>query len=276
MTKQDLLTRISKKEEQIAKIEKRIVKWSKQCTDEEVKIAEDFRDNYSKFASYCRDNGLGYSFTPMAELRTAYSDLDDAKVTLNKYKNQLELIIEKENTEKFPILVEFFKGYRKRFISYIESNSEDLEEYYRLSHKSCDFFNNRHRLMNEMSKEEWDTEYKKLRTLEKEAYEKVHPITRDVYWKGTIDYDKLNEIIDKDIEAKYWNLIEKVTKYTGEIVDMSGVSIAGDGNLNGIVIGKDGNAKLETILAGGYNQNVIVNSRHGQILHYRLLVNKVK
>ena len=276
MTKQDLLTRISKKEEQITKIEKRIIKWSKQCTDEEVKIAEDFRDNYSKFASYCRENDLGYSFTPMAELRTAYSDLDDANITLNKYKNQLEIIIEKENTEKFPVLVEFFKGYRKRFISYIESNSEDLEEYYKLNHKSCDFFNNRYRLMNEMSKEEWDAEYKKIRTLEKEAYERVHPITRDVYWKGTIDYDKLNEIIDKDIEAKYWNLIEKVTKYTGEIVDMSNVSVAGDGNLNGIVIGKDGKAKLETILAGGYNQNVIVNVRRGQVLHYRLLVNKVK
>lgn len=53
--------------------------------------------------------------------------------------------------------------------------------------------------------------------------------------------------------------------------------IADDGNLNGYIIGKDGNATVETIGVGGYNEHVILDSgRHGQCYHFRVLVKPKK
>lgn len=281
MDKQTLLDRISKKEQQIEKLNRRIKKWENQCTDEEISIADSYRDSYSKFATYCKQYNLGTSFTPMAELRSAYSDLDEANVTLNKYKNQLNIIIDKESTEKIEIFVEFLNRYKKEVIRYVERNIDSVTEYYRLNSEYCEFHNSRGRLIHsgEMTEEEWREELRIKRLKEEELRDSINPLLFEVYDRrqdNKVNYEKLNEILDKDIEAKYWNMVEKVTKITGEIIDASDLSIGGDGNINGIIIGKEGNAKLETILAGGYNQNIIVNVKHGQILHFRLLVNKVK
>lgn len=281
MDKQTLLDRISKKEQQIEKLNRRIKKWENQCTDEEISIADSFRDNYSKFATHCRQFNLGTSFTPMSELRSAYSDLDEANVTLNKYKNQLNIIIDKESTEKIEIFVEFLDRYKKEVIRYVERNIDSVTEYYRLNNEYCEFHNNRGLIIRsgEMTEEEWRAELKLKRLKEEELKDSINPLLFEVYDRrqdNKINYEKLNEILDKEVEAKYWNMVERVTKVTGEIIDASNLSIGGDGNINGIIIGKEGNAKLETILAGGYNQNIIVNVRRGQILHYRLIVNKVK
>ena len=66
---------------------------------------------------------------------------------------------------------------------------------------------------------------------------------------------------------RYFELVDKVTKHVGEIEDVSDLHIGYDGRINGVVIGSEGNAKIETITAGGYNI---------QILHYRVLVHPIK
>ena len=281
MDKQILLDRISKKEQQIEKLNKKIKKLENQCTEEEISIADSFRDNYSKFATYCRQVNLGTSFTPMSELRSAYSDLDEATTTLNKYKNQLNIIIDKESTEKVEIFVEFLNRYKTEVIKYVEKNIDLVTEYYRLNNEYCEFYNNRNSIIRsgEMTEDEWKTELKRKKIKEEDLQDSINPLLFEVYdnrQDNKINYEELNEILDKEIEAKYWNMVEKVTKVTGEIIDASDLSIGGDGNINGIIIGKEGKAKLETILAGGYNQNIIVNVRRGQVLHYRLIVNKIK
>ena len=283
MDKVTLLDRISKKEESIAKINRRIDKWKKQCPEGHIEIAEQFRHStYSEFAHYCKEHNIPYSFTPVDELRRAYQDLDESEITLSKYKNQLILIEQKEGVEKIPVLVEFFEKYKKQNIKFIEFNMNTLLEYYKINSEYCNAHNYRHRYMEEerLDEEEYKRKLNALKDLQDDLKAAIHPITFSVYSRdknNPVDYDKLNEILDKDIEAKYWNMVEKVTKITGEIIDMSAVSVGGDGNLNGIVIGQDGKAKLETILAGGYNHNVILDSgRRGQILHYRLLIHQIK
>lgn len=281
MDKQTLLDRISKKEQQIEKLNKKIKKLENQCTEEEISIADSFRDNYSKFATYCRQYNLGTSFTPMSELRSAYSDLDEATTTLNKYKNQLNNIIDKESTEKVEIFVEFLNRYKTEIIKYVEKNIDLVTKYYRLNNEYCEFYNSRNSIIRsgEMTEDEWKTELKRKKIKEEDLQDSINPLLFEVYdnrQDNKINYEELNEILDKEIEAKYWNMVERVTKVTGEIIDASDLSIGGDGNINGIIIGKEGKAKLETILAGGYNQNIIVNTRRGQVLHYRLIVNKIK
>ena len=66
------------------------------------------------------------------------------------------------------------------------------------------------------------------------------------------------------------DLLKRVTKITGPVTDWSGLHTT-RGNmgtvLNGIVIGEDGRAEVETILAGGYNI---------QRLHCRTLVKPIR
>ena len=281
MDKNTLIDRITKKEAQIEKIKRRINKWKNQCSDKEIDIAEKYRDSYPQYVKYCKESNIDYSYTPMLELHSALQDLDEALATLNKYKNQLDIIVDREKEGKIPVLEEFFKHYREGIIKFVESNAQTLHEYFHINKERINFKNYKRQIMREenLTEDEYLLQLNRLKEKEDELSESIHPITKSVYSRSSdnyIDIDELNRIIDQDVENKYYNMIEKVSKLTGEIVDASNVSIGGDGNLNGTIIGKDGKAKIETILAGGYNQNVILDSgRHGQILHYRLLVKKV-
>ena len=76
------------------------------------------------------------------------------------------------------------------------------------------------------------------------------------------DPDWLEKEIEEEKNNKLIDLMTRVSKVTGEIIDASHLSIK-EGNLNGYIIGKDGNAEVETIGAGGYNV---------QVYHYRTLI----
>ena len=281
-----LRDRIEKKEQQIEKINRRIAKWSKHCTEEQINAAKMFPHNYREFREYCEKNGIETELDEpypygdsVNELRHAYGDLDDAITTINKYKNQLKLVNERNSTGKIGPIVEFLQRYKEEVIEYVEKDIENVINYYYYDSEYARFHNDRWSLIKELGEDEWKEQYRQIRIKVKFYQDHANPLSFDVYSRNAenhINYKRLNEILDKDIEAKYWNMVEKVTKITGEIIDASYLRVAGDGNLNGIIIGTDGKAKLETILAGGYNQNVIVNVRHGQILHYRLIVTPVR
>ena len=86
------------------------------------------------------------------------------------------------------------------------------------------------------------------------------------------DPEWLDTVIEQEKNNKLIDLMTRVSRVTGEILDASYLSIK-EGNLNGYIIGKDGNAEVETIGAGGYNEHVILESgRRGQCHHFRVLV----
>ena len=62
-------------------------------------------------------------------------------------------------------------------------------------------------------------------------------------------------------------MIDQVSEKIGEITDASHLSIGEKGEINGIIVGTNGKAKIETIGAGGYNI---------QRYHFRTLVHKLK
>lgn len=96
-------------------------------------------------------------------------------------------------------------------------------------------------------------------------------------WRNTnFDPDWLDKKIEEEKNAKLIDLMTKVSKITGIITDATGLHIE-NGDINGIIIGKDGKAKVQTIDAGGYNEHVILDSgRHGQRAHFRVLIHEVK
>ena len=84
---------------------------------------------------------------------------------------------------------------------------------------------------------------------------------------GKIDEQLLDKYLDKEVESKYKALVARITEKAGEIEDASGLYIANNGEINGLVKGTKNTVRVETITAGGYNI---------QILHYRVLVHIVK
>ena len=91
------------------------------------------------------------------------------------------------------------------------------------------------------------------------------------------DIEKLNKILAREKENKYFDLCNRISEVVGEITNARGLSIGRQhGELNGVVEGTKGSARIETIGAGGYNQHEIVNVRQGQCFHYRVLVHKIR
>ena len=102
-------------------------------------------------------------------------------------------------------------------------------------------------------------------------------LTSGEYKLVSFNEEKLNKILAQEKQRKYEDLVNRISNVIGEIQDVSHLSIGNkNGELNGIVKGSNGSARIETIGAGGYNVGEIVNSRKGQCFHYRILVNKLK
>lgn len=87
---------------------------------------------------------------------------------------------------------------------------------------------------------------------------------------------KLERELDHEKDRKYDFIIERTNKIVGEITDASHLRVGEKGDLNGIIYGIKGKAKVQTIGAGGYNEDVIVNEKHGQCFHFRTLIDAIK
>ena len=92
-------------------------------------------------------------------------------------------------------------------------------------------------------------------------------------WKDRkFDKDWLEQEIEQEKNNKLIDLMTRVTKITGTITDAKGLYIE-NGDINGVIVGERGQAKVQTIGAGGYNEHVILDSgRRGQRFHFRVLV----
>ena len=84
------------------------------------------------------------------------------------------------------------------------------------------------------------------------------------------DAERSDEQVKKEVERDardfVIDLYNRIKHVTGNVTDWAGIHWKGKA-LNGVVAGDHGTAKVETIMAGGYNI---------QRLHYRVLVHRVK
>lgn len=133
--------------------------------------------------------------------------------------------------------------------------------------------------MKELEKElviEWDRWDRKRRTILKDKYNELgYKKFLDSFNYSDYKFMKKSdsEIHESNIKfahSEVFDLYYRVKNITGEVVDWSGISLS-SGNvfpvLTGIVVGKEGRCKVETILAGGYNI---------QKLHIRTLVHSLE
>lgn len=327
----ELQKRIDKKNADIAKIEKRIGKWSKGLRPEDIAVCEPFghcvygtvprgsswsdyhgteayQTAVQNYRKYVKENegqipsSDDWNKGPnIQELRNAYVDLGEARNTLANYQIQLEKINNFDNAEKIKPMWDFLtewenkvydwylnnaKHYYELEIDYYQEYFEALQEWLNDNVKpdSTDYRavrqweNDKYRFernFNEVYYHDIDNLTKELTRIHKE-YKYVDDPLDDYGRKKHIgvptsydvDTEKLKKILKEEKQRKYEDLVKRVTSVTGTITDCSNLSIGNqNGELNGIVVGERGKAKVETISAGGYNI---------QRFHYRVLIHEVR
>lgn len=290
MTREELQTRIEKKNKDIEKIQKRITKWVSGMNNEAKQLAQnceltatdsDYKDALRAARTYLRNNDNDatvmnpddFNKGPnMDEAIRAYYDLAEAKVTLKKYQEQLSKIDEFNNSEKVEVIWDFLMNWRKEAYNFyvenvklykeLKDNYDAKLEEFMSQPENKDFIDKapdnrkvtfRMRLQNQF-KEHY--------------YSRIEGLTMNISnGYGKWDDQKLNKVLDKDVQNKYNKFIAQIQEKAGNIVDVSMLHIGPKGDINGYVTGDKNKVHVETIMAGGYNI---------QILHYRTLVNIVK
>lgn len=108
--------------------------------------------------------------------------------------------------------------------------------------------------------------YMEMRRKKEELWEQLKPYYDKVKSRETTEQG-FNRIVDDMKQHLMDSFINKTEKYVGKILDARDLKVDKMGNLNGIVIGEMGKAKVETVGCGGWNI---------QRYHLRVLVKKIK
>lgn len=216
------------------------------------------------------------------DIQRGLKEINEKQKALEEYKQKLQSEIEKANSRNIPVIIEFLEMWKERVTEYYHNAFEQFlierEEWYKYSSEHTDW-QNRYGYDTRRNDPE---EYKRI--------EKEYDNKRDAYnrkWNfmfefvdsgygDTFNDERLKKILDEEANAKYDFIIERTNAIVGTITDASNLRIGVKGDLNGTIIGDRGVAKVQTIGAGGYNDDVILDSgRHGQCFHYRTLINRV-
>ena len=202
------------------------------------------------------------------DINRTQRELDAANAALEGYKDQLIKEQDKAASRNIQVIIDFLDTWKSRVRSYhiysLPRFIEARSAYYKINSEYCDWFNSRARI------EATPEEYKQRREAERKAEKKFQsdwswftPYVDREDGKDVINITKLNKDLDKEADAKYDDIVNRTIELVGKIIDASNLSIGMKGDLNGVIEGEKGKAKVETIGAGGYNI---------QCFHFRTLI----
>lgn len=242
--------KIQNKENQIGKLVTKFDKYSKLVSEEFLALINQYlrTGDYAPIKEYRTRKypNSWYLEGNDYDLYATANDLYNARNTLNKYNKQLLAETAKNQTlsEMPEVLVQFKNDLIKKWDEYDQWKKNAIRE--------------------DMKKER-EMEYKDYKTM---MWEKWGRNYRDAAYISSEDIHKQNT---KDAETLVLNLINRTVEITGKITDCKALRTDYDNRgysiINGLVIGENGKARIESIGAGGYNI---------QRYHIRVLVKEVK
>ena len=210
-----------------------------------------------------------------SDLKWTLKDLEAARSALEKYTAQLAAETEKANSRNVPAILEFLENWKKRVMEYyterFEKYLEAKEEYNQESSKYVDWYNHGGRKdANRKEIEEKHRQYRKewnSKWGEMERYELLVFNRETGTYEYRFDRERLQKELDQEANAKYDDIINRTNEICGTITDARGLYVGNKGDLDGVIIGERGKAKVQTIGAGGYNI---------QCFHFRTLIHELK
>lgn len=249
MKRETLINRIASKEKSIEKLNKRIAT---------------INDKIDTFLKNGGDtDSHNYKWLQM-DLRGETKELTSETNLLEKYRAELALQEKKEASRNVEAIMNFLEMWKEDCINWF------LEQY-PLYRQACREYHEKYQELDReyfnafregRDKKEISNKRKQLKDNFNQKWSHVMQFNHgSLSWKETMRQDLEDEKI-----RKYDDLVERVTKVTGTIIDASGLRIDGRSNLNGLVIGEEGSANVETIVAGGWNV---------QVKHFRTLIHKL-
>lgn len=272
---------ISKKKALITKKEDKIRKLGFEPSDDQREVA-----NVSKEA-----------FWLMIDIESLEDDIirgnkeiKEIKESLAGYEQQLQQEQEKANSRNVAAILEFLDGWKTRMFNFYnegltaafaekaavqelskkaDSFSWGTEEYEaaKAEHKAKykAYRNKLHGYYRDLTPEERKLpqyRYRSTAKVREGEWEYIQP-----YFLGNYEESiaKLQKDLEQEANRKYDFIIERTNRIVGQITDASGLRVGNKGDLNGIIKGTKGTAKVQTIGAGGYAV---------QCFHFRTLINK--
>lgn len=205
------------------------------------------------------------------DIKRKQREIVNIEKSIQEYREKLKTV---QSIEEIPVLREFINNWKIKAKGYYTEQHNKLMEYKSWLEQQEEVF--KQWIEETTGSKFWGSYSPTKEVKEKRKELKIdHESQRD-YLHNNFDaiiitigmYDqewqeKINKVIEREAERKYISFLERIKKAVGKTLDCSGLYIGDNAEINGIVKGELGRAKVETIGAGGYNI---------QCYHYRVLV----
>lgn len=267
-----MLKNIEKSKSTLARHQARLEKKTQECK----KLGIDDPETWDRYT----EGRTNEQYWAKCEYDSVKSDIESTQKKIKEFQERLQFWKdkkksedEKNNVPMIPAVEEFLKNwkenayeYYKQQVNSLVSWSKKYDNYYRKTIKELEkvYGARVHRLDKEVE------EIKKSKNVDykyKEEYIRKNYTQDIVSLSKSRNLDKdLNNMLNQEVQNKRIDLYYRCSAVVGVITDASGLYLGNNGSINGIIIGENGKAKVETIFAGGYNI---------QCLHYRVLIKPI-
>ena len=275
--------KIEKLQAQIAKSKDKLTKHKKDKVDKFYKLCKELGirnpdkwDAYSEGRSSEQFHAKCYYDHAKFGYEIMQSKLDDLNKRLKSlYEKKQKEDLKNNTTPQIPVIEEFLENWKKSAREYYLQQVKALEKF------ESEYSNNLDEVLKEL-----EIKYGKTAVLKKSAEvkkelkdRKVDYTSRNIYIKthfnsvtvelqqlGSEMNERLESLLSSEVNKKRADFYARCYKVVGDVTDASSLHVGKNGSINGTIVGKLGKAVVETIMAGGYNV---------QVLHYRVLVTPV-
>lgn len=212
--------------------------------------------------------------------KSTLRDIEETKRSIEKYESDLVKAVEKSNSRNVQIIIDFLQDWRETVYREYESAMRSADKFRNETRKvyssgNMEEFKSMSKVMHDRLYGTY--EYKTYHNPYTNREEKVKVKVEEGIWEFIRDYFNYSQNIEECLQRlfsdlveeanrKYDFIIERTNKFVGEIQDVSDLRVSANGELNGIIIGTRGKAKVTTIIADGPIR----------IAHFRVLIKAVK